>query len=132
MDILEAEAWFKFSTAELDRERALMWQDLYESMKTESAALAKAQGFDLILVNDSLPEIKTTGDAKVSLEAIVLQQITSRRVVYGAKEIDVTDQLVTRMNNAFAAGPTGAPAATKPAATPAAPPSATKPGAKPK
>lgn len=102
-EILEAEAWFKFSRGELDREKSLMWQDLYQSMKTEAGKLAEAQGLDLVLVNDSLPEIKTTTESNVSAEAMVLQQITARRVVFASKETDVTDQLITRMNNAFAA-----------------------------
>jgi Skp family chaperone for outer membrane proteins len=102
-EILEAEAWFKFSRGELDREKSLMWQDLYQSMKTEAGKLAEAQGLDLVLVNDSLPEIKTTTESNVSAEAMVLQQITARRVVFASQETDVTDQLITRMNNAFAA-----------------------------
>lgn len=116
MDILEADAWFKFERARLDRERSLMWQDLYKSVKTEADKLALAEGLDLVLVNDSLGEIRSTGDAQTSAEAVVLQQITARRLVFASKEVDITDRLIVRMNNARVSTPAGASGgtATKP------------------
>jgi len=114
MDILEADAWFKFERARLDRERSLMWQDLYKSVKTEADKLALAEGLDLVLVNDSLGEIRSTGDAQTSAEAVVLQQITARRLVFASKEVDITDRLIVRMNNARVSTPAGAGGANKP------------------
>lgn len=109
LEILEAEAWLKFKSTELDRERSLMWQDLYKSVKAEADKLAVAEGFDLVLVNDSLGELRTTPDANTSNEGFVLQQITARRALYASKEIDLTDRLIVRMNNARATAPKRAP-----------------------
>ncbi|HMN96176.1 MAG TPA: hypothetical protein PKC43_07675 [Phycisphaerales bacterium] len=104
-DLFETEAWIKWKRAEADRERSLMWRDLYRLTKEEAGRLAAAQGVDLLIVNDSVGEIRSIDEANVSAEAVVLQQITSRRVLYAARDIDLTDQLITRMNNAGAAAP---------------------------
>lgn len=108
-DIFETEAWVKWKRAEADRERSLMWRDLYRKTRDEAARLAVAQGIDLLIVNDSSGEIRSVDEPNVSAEAVVLQQITSRRVLYAATEIDLTDQLITRMNNAGAASPRSTP-----------------------
>jgi Skp family chaperone for outer membrane proteins len=107
-EFLEADAWFKFKRGELDREKALMWADLYRRIREEAESLAVAEGVELVLVNDSVAEIRTAADGNTSSEVLVLQQVTARRVLYAAREIDLTDRLVTRMNNAALTRPGGA------------------------
>jgi len=104
-DFLEADAWFKFKRGELDREKGLMWADLYRRIREEAERLAIAEGVELVLVNDSVAEVRTATDGNTSSEVLVLQQVTARRVLYAAREIDLTDRLVTRMNNAAIARP---------------------------
>jgi hypothetical protein len=72
------------------------------------------------LVNDGVTDIQLQRDSKTPLEAQAQEQIVRRRVLFAAKSIDVTDQLVVRMNNARGAAskPTTGDAAA-PAATPA-------------
>lgn len=102
-DFIEADAWFNFKKRELDREKALMWADLYRRIRTEAESLAVAEGVELVLVNDAVAEVRTAAEGNSSSEVFVLQQITARRVLYAAGQIDLTDRLVTRMNNAAAA-----------------------------
>jgi hypothetical protein len=52
------------------------------------------------LVNDGVTDIQLQRDSKVPLESQAQEQIVRRRVLFAAKSIDVTDQLVVRMNNA--------------------------------
>jgi hypothetical protein len=97
---LQMEQWEKIKKIEVDRERALMWQSMYRNVRAESQKLADAEGWDIILVNDGVTEIQLQRDSKVPLESQAQEQIVRRRVLFAAKTIDVTDQLVVRMNNA--------------------------------
>ena len=123
---LQFEQWEAIKKIEVDRERALMWQSMYRNVRAECQKLAEAEGYDAILVNDGVGEIQLQRESKSPLEAQAQEQIVRRRVLYAAKSIDVTDQLVVRMNNAHgsAARPVGsAPAAAPaPASAPAAAP----------
>jgi Skp family chaperone for outer membrane proteins len=98
-----------------------MWQSMYRNVRAECQKLAEAEGYDAVLVNDGVGEIQLQRESKSPLEAQAQEQIVRRRVLYAAKSIDVTDQLVVRMNNAH--GSAARPAGADPAA--AAPPAAT-------
>ena len=62
-------------------------------------SLARADGWDIVLVNDSLGEIKLAEDVNVSREQQVVSQILNRRMLYAAEATDITDQLIVRVNN---------------------------------
>ncbi len=114
LEQLRMEQWAKIKQIELDRERALMWQSMYRNVRAESAKLAEAEGYDLVLVNDGVNDLQIQRDSKVSQEQQAQEQIVRRRVLYSAKNIDVTDKLILRMNNARSAAskvaaPAGAP-----------------------
>ena len=101
---LDYQAWISFIGDKLDVERALLLQDLYKSINQAIAEMAEAEGFDLVVVDDSEGELGWNDELKVSREAQTLQQIRSRRVLYRSTTVDVTDDLVARMNNAWRAG----------------------------
>ena len=106
---LRFQAWSRFTLDRVDIEKALQYQDIYRSIKTAAAAMATANGYDIVLVDDSQGELTTTPDARVSREAQVIQQIIGRRMLYANPALDITDELITRMNNAHkAAGAGGA------------------------
>jgi Skp family chaperone for outer membrane proteins len=92
------EEWLRLKESELDRERALRWQAIYRSIREEIQAVADANGIDLVLVNDGMePDIKAgTNQTKQSQ---VLGQILSSKVLFASKRIDITDQVITRINN---------------------------------
>ena len=126
---LQFEQWEQIKKIEVDRERALMWQSMYRNVRSESQKLADAEGYDIILVNDGVGEIQLQRESKTPLEAQAQEQIVRRRVLYAAKTVDVTDQLVVRMNNArgSAATPTAPGAPPAPAAAPTAAPAPSNP-----
>ena len=100
------EAWKQFVIDKVDIEESLMLQDLYRSVKREAALLGTAAGYDVVLVDDSQGELAIDPDARMPRRAQVLQQIAGRRMLHVNKQIDITDDLVQRMNNAFkAVGP---------------------------
>lgn len=106
------QAWMRFVADKMDVERSLLMRDLYRAVKMAVKAMAEAEGYDVVIVDDSQGELTTSDEARMSREAQVRQQIAARRVLYSAPAVDITDHLIVRMNNAFNAGPQ---AAAKPA-----------------
>ncbi len=100
---LRFQAWSRFTLDKADIEQSLVLQDLYRSIKTAAAQMATAAGYDLVLVDDSQGELRTTPDARISRDAQILQQISDRRMLYANPMLDITDELITRMNNEWKA-----------------------------
>ena len=75
------------------RVRAL--REIYESVRQKAAELSRANGWDLVLVNDSLVEVPAVGS-----QAELMRQISARQVIYGDTRIDVTNILIAAMNGA--------------------------------
>ena len=96
---LELDEWAKLKQIEVDRERALMWKSMYRAIREQTTALAVADGWDIILVNDSLGELKMSDQVNASREQQVLTQILNRRMLYASETTDITEQLIVRINN---------------------------------
>jgi Skp family chaperone for outer membrane proteins len=109
LEQLELEQWGNSRMADIDRERSLMWRSIYRNLRSETAKLAEAEGYDQILVDDGSDDLPTSRELKVPLETQVLDQLQRRRMLYASPAHDLTDKLIVRMNNARAAG--AAPAA---------------------
>ena len=99
LESLNFQAWLKFVQDKVDVERALLLQDLYRSIKNAVAELAKTGKYDLVVVDDSKGELTWTADSPITREAQTLQQIRARGMLFASNAIDVTDDLVARMNN---------------------------------
>jgi len=88
-----------------DRESTLFLQQIDEAIKQELKRLCEAQGYDIVMVDDSQRELALSRDVPLSRREQILQQMTSRRLVYvNESVVDITNELIVRMNNAFAAG----------------------------
>ncbi len=107
---LENQFWLKLAAGELEVEKAIRLQGLYGRIKQAVAELAQAEGYDLIVLDDSIEEPGFNRDANIPPQLQVLDQISQTKVLYLGPHLDVTDDLITRMNNSFQAGPAaGAP-----------------------
>ena len=100
LEKLKFEAWKQTAEAKIDIEEALLYKELYQSIKREAAALAKTAGYDVVLVDDSQGELSFKADPRMPRRAQVLQQIAGRRMLYGNEALDITEDLIQRMNNA--------------------------------
>jgi Skp family chaperone for outer membrane proteins len=100
---LRLEQWANMKAVEVDREQSLMWRSIYRNLRKEAERVAEAEGFALVLVDDSGGEIRTQSGTQVPLQTQVLQQITSRRILFAANMTDISDQVIVRMNNAVVA-----------------------------
>lgn len=99
MKRLRLEEWARLKQAEVDRERSLMWQSMYRSIREESRKVAEGEGYQLVIVDDSQTEVRASREIKAPLEEQVKQQIASLRILYAAPTIDISDKVVVRINN---------------------------------
>ncbi len=107
---LLSEEWLKLKRNELDRERSLHWQAIYRSLRAETKAVATQNGIDLVLIDDGMDELSIDDRANQSRESQAFAQMLSIQVLFANEAIDITDQVITRMNNAAsAAKPASAP-----------------------
>jgi Skp family chaperone for outer membrane proteins len=103
---LNFQAWQTISAEKVDIEAALSMQDLYRSVKLAAAQMASTSRYDLVLVDDSQGDLTMSSESRISRMDQVRQQISARRMLYVNPTIDITEDLIQRMNNAYkAAGP---------------------------
>jgi len=95
--VLELQVFVQFSQQKLAAERTLQIETLYRKTNQTVEAMAKEAGFDLVLYREA--EIKTRG---ANLQQM-MGQLANRKIIYASDEINITDEVITRMNNDFAA-----------------------------
>jgi len=100
----EFQAWYQFKSEQVDVERSLLLRDLYRSIKDAVADMSETEGYDLVLMDESDQPIQVNPQSDASREQQVREQIRSRRILYSGQVIDITEDLIERMNNAFNAG----------------------------
>lgn len=94
------QAQLEFFRAKIDIDGARMMRQVYQSIRLAAEQLAKERGYTVVLVNDSISTIPPGTVEEVT------RQISARRMVYASTQVDVTDELIGRMNNEFKmAGP---------------------------
>ena len=85
---------------EADRERSLKWQSVYRSVREGAKKLGEAEGYQLVVIDDSKIEIQTQrAQNSPPLETQAKGQIAQLRVLYADRTIDVTDKLIVQLNN---------------------------------
>lgn len=89
---LEYEGFVQFANNRLELEKAEALRDIYLELRSAIARLSQRNGYDLVIVDD------TVGDLTPSTEQEMQRQISARRVLYGARTIDITDLVIAEMN----------------------------------
>lgn len=102
---MRLQLWQQSATAELEVEKAIRLQYLYQSLRAAIKALADDEGYDLVLLNDSSDELPFDREARVPAQLQILQQVSNRKILYVNSAVDITEDLIIRMNNALRAGP---------------------------
>lgn len=90
--------WAELEQQKLNRERVLQIESLYRQTMDAVAQVAQDSGYDVVLFKESAPEF----DAENPQQLSTLIQV--RKVLYAADSIDITSQVIQRMNNAYDAG----------------------------
>lgn len=104
LEELRFRAWMQFNNDYVDIEHSLVLQDLYRVVKNAAAEMARAEGYDLVLVDDAEGELTVNPESRVPRTTQVEQQMFARQMLYVSPTIDITDDLIERMNNAYRAG----------------------------
>ena len=102
LNLVRAAAWREYIKQQVDIEKSLLLQDLFQKINEGVGELAEIEGINIVLVSDAGRIVKTISDAKVARELQVRQQISTRRIIYASTSTDITEQLIIRMNNSYA------------------------------
>ena len=98
---LQWRLWQQEAKTRLEVERAIQLQHLYRSMRAAIKALATAEGYDLVLLDDSSDDLPFDRESRASPQIQVLQQIATRKILYRNSALEITMDLATRMNNKY-------------------------------
>ena len=88
----------RFARSQVDIERSLILRDLHREIQDAVSDIAKANGYDLVLINDSGMQIAVNPESNLSREQQVREQVRAQRVFFADSGIDITVQVVTQMN----------------------------------
>ncbi len=97
--LIRAEFEKQYAERLLGELKGEMMRELYVKISEATKKLAKRNGYQLVLSNDQNVPVGT-GDPDAVLRAIAL-----RRVMYADPALDITGEVVTELNNLYAAGP---------------------------
>jgi len=97
---VKAIAFDQFAARQFDVDLALLQQNLYNRIVESVSDLAQANGIDIVLVNDNASPILINPELRVPRATQVEEQISQRRVMFASSNVDITEALILRMNNA--------------------------------
>ena len=100
----EYQAWRSFAQSRIGRERAIRIEDIYRKVIDSTGRLAKESGYDVVLFKEGT--FRFPADKPEQISGI----IQMRKVLWAADDLDITDQVIQKMNNEFknAAAPAAA------------------------
>ena len=96
---LDRQVWLQFQQAKLNRERAVRIEGIYKKMVDAIGRVATAGGFKIVLFKE--PEM-TLG--QITKPEQISAVIGARKVLWSADELDLTDQVIQKLNNEFSSG----------------------------
>jgi Skp family chaperone for outer membrane proteins len=96
----------KFTEESISEDEVTMLRELYLKIDDAAETLAKKNGYQLVLSSDEKMEIPAPPEAT---REQLSQVINLKRMLYVDPQLDITDEVLTHMNNLFAAGGGAAP-----------------------
>jgi len=93
---IELDSWFKFQQNNLNRERILQFGALYRKLTDHLQRVAAENGYDVIMFKEQ--EAPNFDNVKPEALATI---IGMRKVLWARSDLDITDQIVLRMNNDY-------------------------------
>jgi Skp family chaperone for outer membrane proteins len=87
------QAQMDYVEAKRNVSNARVLRRIYENVRKAVAELAGHEGWDLVILDDTVVELPLE-----TTETEMTRQISARRLLYAAKEIDVTEDVIAHMN----------------------------------
>lgn len=88
----------EFLKRKMEFEQAQLVKGTYDAIKTSLGEICKSSGVDIVFMDDATPPFDKTDPRPIT------QQISGRRMLWFNPQLDMTDTVIKRMNDAFAAG----------------------------
>ena len=92
---IELNVWTQYQQQRINRETGLMIEDLYRKCLDAVEATAEDAGYDMVFFKESSPDFNYENPQQLST------QIQVRKLLWSTDEIDITDAVAQRMNNAY-------------------------------
>jgi Skp family chaperone for outer membrane proteins len=90
---MQLDGWYKYKQARMQSESVLQLGNMYRKLMDTIAKIAGESGYDMVLFKEKQPNF--TNVKPEALSAI----ISMRKVLWVRNDLDITDQVVQRMNN---------------------------------
>ena len=81
-----------------DLEQAKLFKRMYDKIEDGASRIAQRDGVDVVLVDDRIFKIPANNRAAQA------DLLNSKKVLYASESVDLTDELLTMLNNEFTAG----------------------------
>lgn len=81
-----------------DLDQAKLFKRMYDKISDGATRIAKRDGIDIMIVDDRIFAIPATNRAAQS------QMLESKKILFASETVDLTDELLTMLNNEFSAG----------------------------
>ena len=107
LERLKNESWSQTAKRELELDKAVRLQDLYKKILDAINTLALSEGYDLVIVDDSGEALPFYRNSRVLPQDQVREKLTRRKVLFVSPTLDITEDLIMRMNNEFNAAQAG-------------------------
>jgi Skp family chaperone for outer membrane proteins len=88
---IERKTWLEMQQMLMLREHHRLTRDMYEQIRATIATVAKAKGYQIVLFRDQ-EELIAQNTAEL------VQEIARRKLLYASSEVDVTDDVLLRLN----------------------------------
>jgi Skp family chaperone for outer membrane proteins len=93
--MIEYRAWLESEQQNLTDEHRRWIERTYDMVTQTTAAVAQAHGIEVVITKEDL-------DRSVSDTTVLLKQILNRKVLYSSPDLDITDEVMKNLNDAFA------------------------------
>lgn len=96
---IDANVWLKVTEQQMDQDKFDWTRVIYEQTMKVASEIARERGYDVVLLrNDFKPD-----DIEQSVQAL-RRFIQERQVLWNAADIDITDQVIRRLDAAYKQG----------------------------
>jgi len=95
---IDRQSWLQFQEQMILREHQRLTREMYEQVLQTIAAIARERGFKVVLQRDK--ESLETRDT-----AELIQKIAMRKVLFSDESVDLTETVLTRLNQSYRALP---------------------------
>lgn len=92
---VEYQAQVELNRSRLDKQKGFTLREIYLNIKAEAHSMSQEFGIDIVMLDDSVVDLDIGSEADVS------RQISARRTLYCNPQLDVTQDLIDRMNRTF-------------------------------